>query len=212
MKKYIRTFLFISFSIVLVSSTCLISSCTKDSPTLADNTNGQYLNLKPGSSWVYTIDSLGSTSTVTVTDSVISAFGKLFTNFHSKYSSGQEYRNYYSYSNGSYSMAITSSAGLQQELIYLKDKVMVGDKWSAVITPLTVPFNYEYEVKGLGLTWMVNGNTFNQVVWVHCNVSSGSTVTYQSDAYYAPKVGLIDLEENYTTAKYSTKLKSYSLK
>jgi hypothetical protein len=109
-------------------------------------------------------------------------------------------------------MVITSSAGLQQELIYLKDKVMVGDKWNSVITPLTTPFNYEYEVKGIGLTRMVNGNTFNQVVWVHCNVSSGSTVTYQSDAYYAPSVGLIELEEDYKTVKYSTKLKSYLLK
>lgn len=212
MKKYIKTFLFISFSIVLVSSTCLISSCTKDTPTLADNTNGQYLNLKPGSSWVYTIDTLGSTSSVTVTDSTIIAFGKGFMNFHSKYSSGQEYRNFYSCINGLYSMVITSSAGLQQELIYLKDKVMVGDKWNSVITPLTAPFNYEYEVKGLGLTRMVNGNTFNQVVWIHCIVSSGSTITYQSDAYYAPKIGLIELNEDYTTAKYSTKLKSYSLK
>lgn len=197
---------------MMIAATMIISSCTKDTSTLTDNTNGQYLNLKTGSSWVYTLDSLGSTSTVTVTDSTMIAFGKGFMNFHSKYSSGQEYRNYYSYINGLYSMVITSSSGLQQELIYLKDKVMVGDKWSSVITPLTVPFNYDYEVKGIGLTHMVNGNTFNQVVWVHCNVSSGSTVTYQSDSYYAPKVGLIELEENYTTAKYSTKLKSYILK
>jgi hypothetical protein len=212
MKKYIKTFLFVGFSIVLVTSTCLISSCTKDATTLAGNTNGQYLNSKNGSSWVYTIDSAGNTSMVEVTDSTVLSFGKRFTNFHNTYPSGTVYRNFYAYQDGQYSMVITSSAGLQQELIYLKDKVMVGDKWSSVITPLTVPFNYDYEVKGIGLTHMVNGNTFNQVVWVHCNVSSGSTVTYQSDAYYAPKVGLIQLEENYTTANYSTKLKSYTLK
>jgi len=209
MKKYIKTFLFISFSIVLVSSTCLISSCTKDATTTAVNTNGQYLNSNKGSSWVYTIDSAGNTSKVEVTDSTVLAFGKKFTNFHNTYPSGTVYRNFYTYLNGQYSMMITSAAGMQQELTYLKDNVKEGDKWSNTVTPVSTPLLYEYEVTGIGLTKMVNNLTFTGVVKVHCTITS---INYQSDAYYAPSIGLIDLEEDYTTVKYSTKLKSYLLK
>lgn len=209
MKKYIKTFLFVSLSIVLVSSTCLISSCTKDATTPAGNTNGQYLNSKKGSSWVYTIDSAGNTSNVVVTDSTILAFGKKFTNFHNTYPSGTVYRNFYAYQDGQYSMMITSASGLQQELIYLKDNAKVGDKWSNTVTPASTPLLYEYEVTGIEGSRMVNSLTFSGVVKVHCSISS---INYQSDAYYAPIIGLIELEEDYTTVKYSTKLKSYSLK
>ena len=209
MIRYIKKFLFVSFSLVLVSSTCFISSCTKDAITPASNTNGQYLNSNKGSSWVYTIDSAGNTSKVEVTDSVVMAFGKKFTNFHNTYPSGTVYRNFYTYQDGQYSIMITSAAGTQQELIYLKDNVKEGDKWSNTVTPVSTPLLYEYEVTGIGGTRMVNSLTFSDVVRVHCTVAS---INYQSDAYYAPKVGLIELAEDYTTAKYSTKLKSYLLK
>jgi hypothetical protein len=209
MKKNIKTFLIASFSIVLVSSTCFISSCTKDVITPAVNTNGQYLNSNKGSMWDYTIDSAGNTSKVEVTDSIVMAFGKRFTNFHNTYPSGTVYRNFYTYQDGQYSMMITSAAGTQQELIYLKDNVKVGDKWNNTVTPVSTPLLYEYEVTGIGGTRMVNSLTFSDVVRVHCTIAS---INYQSDAYYAPKVGLIELEEVYTTSKYSTKLKSYLLK
>jgi len=209
MKKNIKTFLIASFSIVLVSSTCFISSCTKDVITPAVNTNGQYLNSNKGSMWDYTIDSAGNTSKVEVTDSIVMAFGKRFTNFHNTYPSGTVYRNFYTYQDGQYSMMITSAAGTQQELIYLKDNVKVGDKWNNTVTPVSTPLLYEYEVTGIGLNKMVNTLTFSEVVKVHCTISS---INYQSDAFYAPKVGLIQLEEDYTSAKYSTKLKSYLLK
>jgi hypothetical protein len=209
MKKNIKTFLIASFSIVLVSSTCFISSCTKDVITPAVNTNGQYLNSNKGSMWDYTIDSAGNTSNVEVTDSIVMAFGKRFTNFHNTYPSGTVYRNFYTYQDGQYSMMITSAAGTQQELIYLKDNVKVGDKWNNTVTPVSTPLLYEYEVTGIGLNKMVNTLTFSEVVKVHCTISS---INYQSDAFYAPKVGLIQLEEDYTSAKYSTKLKSYLLK
>ena len=209
MKRYIKTFLFISFSIALVSSTCFISSCTKDVITPAGNTNGQYLNSNKGSSWVYTIDSAGNTSNVVVTDSTVMAFGKKFTNFHNTYPSGTVYRNFYTYQDGQYSMMITSAAGSQQELIYLKDNVKEGDKWNNTVTPVSTPLLYEYEVTGIGLSKMVNSLTFSDVVRVHCSIIS---INYESEAYYAPKVGLIELEEVYTTSKYSTKLKSYLLK
>ena len=209
MIRYIKKFLLISFSIVFVSSTCFISSCTKDVITPAPNTSGQYLNSNKGSSWVYTIDSAGNTSEVEVTDSTVMAFGKKFTNFHNTYPSGTVYRNFYSYQDGQYSIMITSAAGTQQELIYLKDNVKEGDKWSNTVTPVSTPLLYEYEVTGIGGTRMVNSLTFSDVVRVHCTIAS---INYQSDAYYAPKVGLIELNEDYTTAKYSTKLKSYSLK
>jgi hypothetical protein len=209
MKKNIKTFLIASFSIVLVSSTCFISSCTKDVITPAVNTNGQYLNSNKGSMWDYTIDIAGNTSKVEVTDSIVMAFGKRFTNFHNTYPSGTVYRNFYTYQDGQYSMMITSAAGTQQELIYLKDNVKVGDKWNNTVTPVSTPLLYEYEVTGIGLNKMVNTLTFSEVVKVHCTISS---INYQSDAFYAPKVGLIQLEEDYTSAKYSTKLKSYLLK
>jgi len=209
MKKNIKTFLIASFSIVLVSSTCFISSCTKDVITPAVNTNGQYLNSNKGSMWDYTIDSAGNTSKVEVTDSIVMAFGKRFTNFHNTYPSGTVYRNFYTYQDGQYSIMITSAAGTQQELIYLKDNVKVGDKWNNTVTPVSTPLLYEYEVTGIGLNKMVNTLTFSEVVKVHCTISS---INYQSDAFYAPKVGLIQLDEDYTSAKYSTKLKSYLLK
>ena len=205
----IKKFLLISFSIVLVSSTCFISSCTKDVKTPTSNTNGQYLNSNKGSSWVYTIDSAGNTSKVEVTDSIVMAFGKRFTNFHNTYPSGTVYRNFYTYKDGQYSMMITSAAGTQQELTYLKDNVKEGDKWSNTVTPVSTPLLYEYEVTGIGGTRMVNSLTFIDVVRVHCTIAS---INYQSDAYYAPKVGLIELAEDYATAKYSTKLKSCLLK
>jgi hypothetical protein len=209
MKKYIKTFLFVGFSILLVSSTCFISSCTKDVITPASNTNGQYLNSNKGSSWVYTIDSSGNTSKVEVTDSTVMAFGKKFTNFHNTYPSGSVYRNFYAYQDGQYSMMITSSAGTQQELTYLKDNVKEGDKWSNTVTPVSTPLLYEYEVTGIGGTRMVNSITFTGVVQVHCSIAS---TNYESVAYYAPQIGLIELEEDYSTVKYSTKLKSYLLK
>ena len=167
------------------------------------------MNSNKGSSWVYTIDSAGNTSNVVVTDSTVMAFGKKFTNFHNTYPSGTVYRNFYTYQDGQYSMMITSASGLQQELIYLKDNAKVGDKWSNTVSPASTPLLYEYEVTGIGLTKMVNNLTFTGVVRVHCSISS---INYQSDAYYAPSIGLIELEEDYTTVKYSTKLKSYLLK
>jgi hypothetical protein len=209
MKRNIKTFLFISFSIALVSSTCLFSSCTKDEVKPAPNANGQYLNLNKGSLWDYTIDSAGNTSKVEVTDSIVMAFGKKFTNFHNTYPSGTVYRNFYAYQDGQYSWMITSAAGTQQELIYLKDNVKEGDKWSITVTPVSTPLLYEYEVIGIDGTRLVNSLTFTGVVRVRCSITS---INYQSVAYYAPKVGLIELEEVYTTAKSSTKLKSYLLK
>ncbi len=209
MIKNIKSFLVICFSIVLLLTTCLISSCTKDVITPAGNTNGQYLNSNKGSSWDYIIDSAGNSSKVEVTDSIVIAFGKKFTNFHNTYPSGTVYRNFYAYQDGQYSLMITSAAGTQQELIYLKDNVKEGDKWSNTVTPVSTPLLYEYEVTGIGGTRMVNSSTFTGVVRVHCVVAS---INYQSDAYYAPSIGLIDLEEDYSTVKYTAKLKSYILK
>jgi hypothetical protein len=209
MKRYSKTILLICLLVIAITTTFVMSSCTPDKTTPAVNTNGQYLNSNKGSSWVYTIDSAGNTSKVEVTDSTVMAFGKKFTNFHNTYPSGTVYRNFYTYQDGQYSMMITSAAGTQQELIYLKDNVKVGDKWNNTVTPVSTQLLYEYEVIGIGLTKMVNTLTFSDVVKIHCTISS---INYESDAYYAPKVGLIELEEVYTTAKYSTKLKSYSLK
>ena len=169
---------------------------------------GGFLNLNKGSTWDYITDGSANPNTITVTDSSKLAFGKDYTIFHSTIQ-GTTSRVFYAFKNGNYYLLVATTATDYEELVYLKDSIEVGKKWTTSVTSSGVPVIHNYEVLENGLTKTVNGMNFTDVVHVKLTIPISG---YTADAYYAPNVGLIKSDEVSVGITYATELKSYIMK
>lgn len=198
--------------IAVVSATLIfgMGACQKD-PVKSLPGPGDYLNSKVGSNWSYsTTGTSNSDWTVKVEDSTVLFSTNTFQLYKTN-TAGVISRNYYRYSKGNYSVLVLDAVGATQEIVYLKDSTQTGKKWSKSIKGLGgILKEYNYEVIET-VSKTVGSKSFENVVHIRLTIPS---LGYTSDAYYAPKVGLVMVDDDYASSgnAYHTEIKSFDLK
>ena len=186
-----------------------IVSCKKN------NTTGgiqPYMTITPQSTWQYeTRDSIANTSstytlTSTLRDTTVTSAGASRT-YHVFTNSSNNSSEYYAIQGSDYfnyrEMTLAgTSGGTKLELPYLRDNANVNDTWgldfSVTALGIPVPLRINYRLAEKGITRVVNGITYNNVIKVTSTITSSSTLIpsggLQSDIqnYYAPGVGSIE--------------------
>lgn len=193
-----------NFPFVLLVLFFIGISCKKDST--APEQSEKYMDLAPGNTWTYetqnNITSTTSTNIVTSTtrDSVI--IGKIYHVFTNSNGGANDYYNitgndYYTFRN----LGLTTG-NLTVVSLYLKDNAAVGTSWGQTENiPVSgfqspVPVTFTNSILEKGVNRVVNGKTYNNVIHTSTTISiSGlppGSITTDIQAYYAPKVGLIE--------------------
>ena len=197
-------------------SICLfIISCRKDKTDPVDPISGKpYTNTVDGTRWTYeektqdpaTGDTTSIIDTVTVaggdtTVEVGTANQRIYRIL--QHSSGvHEYQNVSG--NDYYRFQDVAAAGVQIQDLYLKDNVDVNGTWNENVNidlmGIPVPILITYTVTDKGLTKIVNGITYNDVIGVKTDLSSSGlppgTIVSDIKSYYARNVGLIEANYN----------------
>jgi len=178
--------LFSSISLVALAAV-LITGCS-DNPTSnpsGSNGSGSYWPKSKGSYWTYT----GNLSYTITAGNDTMVNGKSYTIMTSTASPNSLFR----FENGSYYTA--DLQGLQQTL-FLKD-AGVGTTWGFDLNVNGIPNHHDHTIEEVGITHVVNGRTYNDVIRVHSKSSmthpiTGDPVVYnEGNLYYAKNVGLI---------------------
>ena len=197
-------------TLILVACIFALGSCKKD-PVKSMPAPGEYLNTKVGSNWSYsTTGTSNSDWTVKVEDSSVLYLTNKFQMFKTN-AAGAISRNYYRYNKGNYSVLVLDADGVTQEIVYLKDSTQTGKRWSKAIKGTGgILKEYQYEVIETG-SKTVGSMSFENVVHIRLTIPS---LGYTSNAFYAPKVGLIWVDDEYASSgnTYHTEVKSYDLK
>ncbi|MEO8854814.1 MAG: hypothetical protein ABI359_13610 [Ginsengibacter sp.] len=188
-------------------TTFIFTSCTKNN---SDNTipaTDSYTNANAGSSWNYhTVDSSGTipknsdyTLTSSTQDTIIN--NKKY-HIYNVSSGGNQYmnltaNNYYQYD------SVPVTGGEKIERLYLTDNLAVNKSWSQAFTlnnipnsPVPIPLTVSNTVVEKGISRMVNGVNYSNVIHISTSLSSSlvpaAALTSAIDSYYAPNYGLID--------------------
>lgn len=205
-----KTKLLLAF--VLVSLLGIMESCEKD-PIAKGPVAGEYLISTPGSSWTYALS--GSKTAdweVKAEDSSFIYQFNTYRQFKSNYvGTGAVINNYYRYNQGNYTTLVKDAENVYQEIVYLKDSTQTGKRWTKAIKGAGgIMQEYRYEVMET-ISKTVAGINYDRVVHIQLTIPN---LAYTADAYYAPNVGLVQLDEDYASSgnTYHTELKSKSLK
>ena len=195
----------IAFSLVmmLVLNFACKKKTTEEPAPIDTVTEGLFLPTKVNSTWTY--DTGVVKSVITITNNYKSVFGKTYNEYTMVYNSVTS-KAYYAYSKNEYTSLYTDTAG-SQEITYLKESPIVGQKWNDAITVASSPVIYKYEV--LETTASVNNGTVSFSNVVHVKLSIGTT--YTNDAYYAKGVGLVKSVTNNNSVITTSLLKSYTI-
>lgn len=200
------------FAFSLISGLMLmgLNACKKDEATNVLNP-GDYLNLNIGSSWNYSTTGSATTAFKVTAEDSMYIYKSLNYRLFKTNTAGAITRNYYNYKNGNYSVLVMDADGTMQDIVYLKDSTQVGKRWSKSIKGaggIMKAYNYEV-IDNNNKT--VAGTNYTQVVHVRLTIPS---TAYTSDAYYAPKIGLILSDDDYASSgsNYHTELTSHTLK
>jgi len=182
----------------------LAISCKKEEGTPAPAV--KFMSLTTGSIWNY--KQVDNPSTIPVTSiysitatardtTINSKIYKVFTNS----SGGSEYYNITGSDYYTYRKLPDALGGGYVEVLYLKDNAAAGDTWTqtspVTISVFTISLTLSNKIEQKGITKIVNGITYTDVVDVKTTLSvSGIPVTYtitsDIDYYYAPKFGQIE--------------------
>ena len=213
----------------------IFTSCTKNTSKNSPSTTNSYLNTNAGSTWNYhTVDSSGTTPasadytlTSTAQDTTINS--KKY-HIYGISSGGSQFMNitgnsYYQYD------SVPVAGGGKIERLYLEDNAAVNQTWSQSFTlnnipnsPVAIPLTVTNTVVEKGISRMVNGVNYSNVIHISTNLSSSllpaAAFTSAIDSYYAPNYGLIDSKTivhlNYLgiteNANVATQLMSATLK
>lgn len=189
---------FLSFCLA-VCSLFLFTQCKKDesAPPQAGNTVN-YSPLTVGSNWTYNYTEVGSspeTFTLTVSDKDTVIGDKTYKVLNSSDNSGNNYMaridsNYYRF-------ATFPGIGSFEEL-YLKDNRPVNSTWTDDVTftlpgvPVPLTADLTYLIKEKGISSVVNGKTYIDVIHVNIAVTVLGANFGGGDFYYAKDIGLID--------------------
>ena|SRR6185312_1515410 len=192
--------------IILFAVTLFFTACSKkDHSTTTTPTNSSYINTTAGSTWSYhEVDSSGATPdnsdyTVTSTSQDSTINGRKYHVYNYSYG-GNNYlalsgNDYYQYD------SIPVSGGVNVERLYLKDNLAAGATWTDDFNltipniPFPVPLTATNKIVEKGISRMVNGVNYSNVIHVSTSLSSAlisSGFTSAIDSYYAPNYGLIE--------------------
>ncbi len=193
--------------LAILALSAIVLSCKK-SGSGGGTTADPYMSTTANSTWKYDVitnpGTAGSTSivdtvTATSTDTTINTTGTARTYRILKHTNGGT-SDYYNRSGNDY-YRYQNLAGLNAKVenIYLKENAAVGTSWNQNVNLLymsiTVPLTITNSIAGTGLTKVVNGVTYTDVIDVKTDLSSSAlpagSITSDIHSYYARKVGLI---------------------
>lgn len=182
---FICTILFI----VLSAGNC--KKPGNDNPPAAGST---YQPLTVGSEWNYTVTGNNAgTFKITMLNKDTMVNGKSY-----KVASNSAGSNEYYHKSGGDYFRFNKVAELNNqevELLYLKDNVNAGTSWTetetATIQNITVTVQLAFTVSEKGISYVVNGVTFNDVIKITVVPTFPVPSTSDLQYYYAKNVGLI---------------------
>lgn len=197
----------------LISAILLtFSSCEKETPGIYNDhiiVAGDYLNKVSGNYWEYTTITEKDTSKweIEVLDSTTNFRLNQYAYFQ-KTLNGSKSLNYYAYQSCNYYSLIKDGNGSLQELIYFKDSLSIGDKWSQKIIGnggITLTYNFET----INTDYLYTGKYANgSSVQVRLTIPE---INYICDSYYMHWYGLVGMTETNNGIISKTDLSSYML-
>lgn len=190
--------------IILTTAIAFFYGCKKNESGTGVSAE-TYLNSKAGSTWNYheTNSSSGtpqnSDYTLVCTSKDTSINSKSYHIYTFSYG-GSQYlalnnHDYYQYD------SVPGALGQIFERLYLKDNINVNASWSQQIAvsipglPVTIPVDINNKIAEKGISKVINGITYNNVIHVSTTISSvaipSASLTSDINSYYAPGYGLI---------------------
>ena len=191
--------------IILISGIAFFCGCKKSDSGGGGAIAESFLNTSTGSSWSYheTNNSSGtpqnSDYTLVSTSRDTSINSKSYHIYTFSYG-GSQYlglngHDYYQYD------SIPGALGQIFERLYLKDNINANSSWSQQIAvsipglPVTIPVDINNKIAEKGISKIINGATYNNVIHVSTTISSvaipSASLTSDINSYYAPGYGLI---------------------
>jgi hypothetical protein len=219
---------------IFCCTTIILASCQKSNIDNTVFTQNPYLNTKSGSTWNYhEINSSSGTPvnsdyTITSSSKDTTINSKSYHVYNYSYGGSQ----YLNITGHSYYQFDSIPGGLGQifEQLYLKDDALVGVSWKQDLSitlpgiPISVPFTVTNTIVEKGISRIVNGINYTNVIHVSVAISSSlipsASLTSAINSYYSPNYGLIEntsqVQLNYPgvsqTVNIETKLTSANLK
>lgn len=181
------------FAVILLLSLVIVGGCSKDSTTTGPGTTGNsnYFPLTAGSYWQY------KTSDSTATRRVIGT-----TTFNSKsyvaiydFSTGDTLR--LRQSGSAYYLLTPDATGTTLQEVQILDETL-NATWGFSNTVSGVTFSESFKTTEVGLTRIVNGKTYSNVIHVHVDENFGGSIS-GSELYFAKGIGEIE-QVNTTTS------------
>ncbi len=213
----------------------IISACKKTEKNNTPASGDTYLNTTSGSTWNYheTNSSgpspINSDYTLTSTSRDSSISGRSYHIFTNTAAGNQ----YFNISGNDYYQFDSLPAQLGAsvfERLYLKDNAAAGINWNQTLNvtisgiPFPIPVTITNTITEKGISRMVNGTNYSDVIHVSTSISSSlipsASLVTSIDSYYAKKYGLIEntslIQLNYLglilNVNTETKLLSANLK
>lgn len=198
-------------AVIFLLSIGLISSCSEDEGPAVERISDDYQPNTVGSTWTYS-SFLEFTQTIPNTTKLID--GKAY--FAVKVSLfGQSLNTYMRKEGNTYINRETGDVKYDDgEYIFLIDDV-VGTTWTEYSTENTdgeiIETEYELEIIETGITHVVNGEEFSDVIVVQVSSFTDGSDPYVVLNYYAKGVGLIEIVDD-TFGIASMELINYTIK
>ena len=192
--------------IILIAGIAFFYGCKKSDSGSGGGAKAEfYLNTTSGSSWSYheTNSSNGtpqnSDYTLVSTSRDTSINSKSYHIYTFSYGGSQ----YMAHSSNDYYQydSIPGALGQIFERLYLKDNIVANASWSQQIAvtipglPVTIPVEINNKIVEKGISKIISGATYNNVIHVSTTISSAAipsaSLTSDINSYYAPGYGLI---------------------
>lgn len=191
--------------IILIAGIAFFYGCKKSDSGGGGAIAENYLNTTSGSSWSYheTNSSSGTPQNrdyALVSTSRDTSINSKSYHIYSFSYGGSQYmalngHDYYQYD------SIPGALGQIFERLYLKDNINLNASWSQQIAvsipglPVTIPVDINNKIAEKGISKIINGASYNNVIHVSTTISStaipAASLTSDINSYYAPAYGLI---------------------
>ncbi|MDO3628507.1 hypothetical protein [Mucilaginibacter sp. BT774] len=212
------------FAIMIIGGAILAAGCSKKNNPGPSASADSYLPVSSGSTWTYN-DVVGGNSsqlTITMTGATSIIGGKTYYAGTSVSPAKGTSTGYFYASNHFYSFRATSAAaGITIELQMGNDEQNVGYSWTTSPTDngtvAGVPAKTVNTIKEKGITKVVNGKTFNNVIHTQIDLQYDLGTGFQSvavyDIYLAKGVGMIENDTSVSGSPYEVEtITGYTVK
>lgn len=183
--------------------------------------SANYQPVTKGSNWKFnsTVAGKTETQTHTMTGATATFNNKTYYTINVVSSGSGASTSYYYHGNDNYTTR-TTAGGVTVEYLYLKDNYAVGKTWTAPMTDNgsinTVPAQVTGKIVEMGVTKVVSGKTFTDVVHtqllVQYDLGSGFETIQTLDYYIANGVGIIEGDSKGSGITSSSIVSDYSIK